>query len=118
MIISPTVHGNDGVGAHLGAHDVDRQHINIAAVHQHVSVGRVADGRQVARQRHAGAHIAPQRAVLVDAPLAGRDVGAVAKVRQPQILNQLVLERILNQAEGRANGRAKGRAKGEQKCQK
>ena len=55
----------------MRADDVDGQNVDVAAVQEKVAGVGVANGRQVARERHAGPNIAPKAAVGMDALFAG-----------------------------------------------
>ena len=61
--MSLTVNGNDRGDAKHALHVLYWQIVDKAAVNEHMPVGRVANRRQIAKQRHAGTDVAPQRAL-------------------------------------------------------
>ena len=110
-----TVDCDDGCNAERALHVLDRQIVDEAAVNEHVSVRWIADWWQISEQRHAGTHVAPQRALrsnesddeqinanmLVYAHGHARHVGADAVERQPQVLDRDIAERLVNDAESK-----------------
>ena len=59
VILCADVHREDVACAHA-LHDVSRQVVDVAAIEQQVPVDGIAEWRQVARQRHAAANVAPE----------------------------------------------------------
>eukprot|EP00964_Phaeocystis_antarctica_P100394 scaffold66040_cov60-Phaeocystis_antarctica.AAC.1 len=87
------VDGNDGRATEAARHHVRGQVVDVAAVHEEVHnvvavlIARgVADGRQVASERHGGADVAPHRAVAVDEAGRGGQVGRDAEKGRRRVL--------------------------------
>mmetsp|Transcript_13088 Transcript_13088/g.38328 ORF Transcript_13088/g.38328 Transcript_13088/m.38328 type:complete len:443 (-) Transcript_13088:22-1350(-) len=99
------VDGDDGRRAELPAHHVGGQVIDVAAVaeqmHDLSAVlvdNRVADGWQVARERHRRAHVLPHRPVAVDDGRGRVQVGRDAKHRRHQVLDLSRPQRVDDEA--------------------
>ena len=77
------VHGDDDVGAHP-AHDIDREVVDDAAVHEQVTVD--LPRRERARDGHAGAHRQGEVAVVEHHGLAGHDVRGDGAIRDAELV--------------------------------
>ena len=88
------IHRDDGSSAPL-PHDVGRQIVEHAAVHEQVAL--VRHRRRDAGNCRARAYPAPERTPIMDDHLGAREVRRYAEVRDPEILNEHVAEHRLEQ---------------------
>ena len=62
--------------------------VDVSSVQQEMAVHGVTERGHVARERHAGSHVAPERARVVDPHLGLRDVRGDTEVGNPEVLGE------------------------------
>lgn len=95
VIEGADIDGEDGVGAQ-GLHVGDGEVVDVAAVDEHVPL--IAQRRDEAGEGHGRADVAPDVARGVDLGAGARDVGRVAVVLEPEVLDLGVAKRLEDSA--------------------